>query len=168
MKQKILIAVIAVIVIVGGAYWYMSRNKVSAPETNSNTNQNSTEGEFTGDVPNDSTTENPTIPTSDTIAVSTQIAGDSVTVDNAFLEKAGYISIHEVDAKGKAGAVIGVSGLLGTGAKQDLEIKAPIKSGSKYMAILRADNGDKKFDVTKDLAVVKGSGNVMTMFSVSQ
>lgn len=117
-----------------------------------------------GDVQNDTTTENPTIPTSDTIAVSTQVAGDSITIDNAFLEKAGFISIHEVDAKGNAGAVVGVTNLLGVGAKQDLEIKAPVKAGAKYIAMLRMDDGDKKFDV-KDLAVTKNKIAVMTMFS---
>lgn len=168
MKQKVIIAIVAIIVILGGIYWYMSSNKAVAPEGDSTITQDNPDANFKGDVPSDAQTPNPTIPTSATIAVSTQVAGDSITVDNAFLEKAGFISIHEVDSKGKAGAVIGVSGLLGSGAKQDLEIKAAVKAGSKYIAMLRQDDGDKKFDATKDAAVMKNNIDVMTMFSVSQ
>lgn len=166
MKQKVILIVVAIIVIVGGIYWVMNRNKVVAPENNINTNQNT--GEITGELPKDNPDNNPTVPTSDTIAVSTQVAGNSITVDNAFLEKAGFITIHSVDSKGKPGAIIGTSGLLSVGAKQDLEINAPVKSGEKYMAMLHIDDGDKKFDAAKDLVVKKNGIELMTMFSVSQ
>ena len=169
MKQKYVIAIIALIVIAGGVYWYISQNKAVAPETNTGTEQtDNPDANFIGDVPGDSPDNNPTIPTADTVAVSTQVTGSSVTIDNAFLEKPGFISIHEVDSKGKAGAIIGTSGLLGIGAKQDLEVKATLKAGSKYIAMLRVDDGDKKFDTAKDVAVMKNGIAVMTMFSVSQ
>lgn len=166
-KQTLMLGLIAAIVVAGGVYLYMSRNQAVAPDSN-NTDSNINLGNLNGNVPNDSNTSNPTIPTSDTIAVSTQVSGDSITVDNAFLEKAGYISIHEVDSKGKPTTVIGSSGLLGVGAKQDLEIKAMVKSGSKYIAMLRVDNGDKKFNVAQDPAVTKDGIAVMTLFDVSQ
>lgn len=168
MKQKVILALIAIAVIFGGVYLYMSQNKVVAPEDVTNMNSNVNGDEIIGELPGDPPDVDPTVPTSDTIAVSTQIAGDSVTVDNAFLEKVGFISIHEVDSKGKPGAVIGVSGLLTAGVKQDLEIKAMLKPGAKYMAVLRVDDGDKKFNVAKDLAVQKNNIDLMTMFSVSQ
>ncbi len=169
MKQKYIIAVITLIVIAGGVYWYISQNKAVAPEMNTNSEQtDNPDANYVGDVPGDSPDNNPTIPTADTVAVSTQVAGNYVTVDNAFLEKPGFISIHEVDSKGKAGAVVGTSGLLGIGAKQDLEVKATLKAGSKYIAMLRVDDGDKKFDAAKDASVLKDGIAVMTMFSVSQ
>lgn len=168
MKQKVIIAVIAIIVILGGIYYFMSQNKVTAPETNTNTSTGSTQDENNPNFSGDANETVPTTTSTDTIAVSTQVSGDSVIVDSAYLEKAGYISIQEVDSKGKAGAVIGVSGLLTAGAKQDLEINATLKSGAKYMAVLRTDDGDKKFDALKDLAVKKDNIDLMTMFSVSQ
>ncbi len=166
MKQKVILIILVIIVIVGGLYWFMNRNKVAAPENNVNTNQSNSE--IIGELPKDNPDNNPTVPTSDTIAVSTQVAGNSITVDNAYLEKAGFITIHSVDSKGKAGEIIGTSGLLSVGAKQDLEINVPVKAGEKYIAMLRVDDGDKKFDANKDISVTKGGINVMTMFSVSQ
>lgn len=169
MKQKVIIAIIAILIIVGAVIWYVSSNKAVAPETNTNTAQN-TDGTplAPGDVPGDAPETNPTIPTSDTIAVSTQIPGSSVTIDNVFLSKPGFVSIHEVTSKGQPGAVIGNSGLLGTGAKQDLEITAPIKPGAKYIAMVRVDNGDKKFNAVQDDAVLKDALPLMILFSVSQ
>ena len=168
MNQKIIIAIVAVIVILLAVFLYVSNNKAVAPEINTNTAQNSNTDLPPGDVPGDAPETNPTIPTSDTIAVSTQIPGDSVTIDNVFLSKPGFISIHEVNSKGQAGNIIGNSGLLNIGAKQDLEIKATLFPGAKYIAMVRVDNGDKKFNATQDEAVMKDGSSLMIMFSVSQ
>lgn len=172
MKQKIILVIVAIIVLVGGIYIYtQSKDDATAPTTTNNTNnvtvspnsdlENSTE------IPGDPE-EDPLTPTSDTIAVSTQTPGDSVTIDNAFLSKAGFISIHQVDSKGMAGTVIGTSNYLGTGPKQDLEIRAMLTPGAKYIAMIRGDNGDKKFNAQQDEAVMNNNVAVMTMFSVSQ
>lgn len=169
MKQKLIITIIALVIIVGTIVWYTSSHKAVAPETAPGTSQNSgSNDEVTGDVPGDSPENNPTIPTSATIAASTQVPGDSVTIDNAFLEKPGFISIHEVTSTGQAGVVIGSSNYLSVGPKQDLEVKAPIKAGAKYIAMLRTDNGDKKFNAATDEPVLNNNIVLMTMFSVSQ
>ena len=168
MKQKVIIAIVAAIIIAGGIYLYVQNHKAVAPVvTDTNTSQNS-EDLAPGDVPGDSPESNPTIPTSDTIAVSTQIPGDSVTIDNVFLSKPGFVTIHEVTSKGMAGNIVGTSGLLGVGAKQDLEVRAAIKPGAKYIAMVRMDNGDKKFNAQQDEAVMKNNTPLMIMFSVSQ
>lgn len=167
MKQKHWIMLIIIAIIIGaGLFVYIQKNY--GPESDDLTvNDTNQITEPIGDVPNDANTPNPA-PTTDTVAVSTQLAGDSVTIDNVFLSKAGFITIHEVDAKGKAGKIIGTSGLLSTGGKQDLEIKAMLVAGSKYIAMLREDNGDKKFTDSLDKAVTNKGIPVMTMFSVSQ
>ncbi len=169
MKQNIIIGVIVAIVVVSGIAWYVSQNKASAPESNdnSNTETQTKEEEFVGDVVGDPQTADYT-PTSATVAVSTQVPGDSVTVDNAFLDKAGFVVIHEANATGQPGNVVGSSGLLSAGAKQDLEISAPLKAGAKYIAMLYVDNGDKKFTVTTDTPVKVNDIALMTLFSVSQ
>lgn len=169
MKQKIIIAIVAIIVIAGGIYLYM-HNKNSSNVANNTNQQNNEpqEGDVVGnEVPGDPE-EDPQTPTSDTIAVSTQAPGSSVTIDNVFLSKAGFITIHEVDAKGMAGTIVGTSGLLSVGAKQDLEVVATLKPGAKYIAMVRADNGDKKFNAAQDTAITNNGVPVMIMFSVSQ
>lgn len=168
MKQKVIIAIVAIVVIAGAAYWYVSNNKAVAPETNSNVAQNSDDQLPPGDVPGDKPESNPTVPTSDTIAVSTQIPGDSVTIDNVYLSKPGFVDIHESTSNGQPGKSVGVSGLLGVGAKQDLEINAPIVAGKKYFAVVHYDNGDKKYSYPADAAATKDGLPVQAMFSVSQ
>jgi hypothetical protein len=168
MNQKIIIAVVAAVVLIGGVYLYTNNRKAVAPETNTNVAINPETNLPEGDVPNDSPESNPTIPTTDTIAVSTQLAGDSVTIDNVFLSQPGFITIHEVTSKGQAGNIIGTSGLLGVGPKQDLDIRAMLNAGAKYIAMVRVDNGDKKFNAQQDVAVVKDGAPLMIMFSVSQ
>ncbi|HEX3099666.1 MAG TPA: hypothetical protein VHQ41_01695 [Patescibacteria group bacterium] len=168
MKQKVIIAVVAIVVILAAIYLYVSHNKAVAPVVDSNTAQSTSPDVAPGDVPGDSPDTNPTVPTSDTIAVSTQIPGTSATIDNVFLSKPGFVTIQEVDAKGQPGKVVGVSGLLGTGPKQDLEIPATLVPGAKYIAIVRMDNGDKKFNAEQDTSVMKNGVPLQIMFSVSQ
>jgi hypothetical protein len=169
MKQKLIIAILAALLIGGGAYFYIQNNNASAPSETDSFQKNGTteEEEFVGDVPGDPA-DNSQTPTTDTIAVSTQVAGSSVTIDNVFLSKPGFISIHEVSAKGQPDTVIGNSGLLSVGAKQDLEVKADLEPGAKYIAMIRTDNGDKKFNAEQDTAVFNNDLPVMVMFSVSQ
>ncbi len=172
MNQKVIAIIVAVIIILGGIYWVTVHNKAGAP-SNVNTNDSAgnpgdlTQDDFVGDVPGDAP-DTSNAPSTATVAVSTQVPGDSVTIDNVFLEKPGFVTIHEVDGKGQPGNIIGTSGLLGTGNRQDLEIRAAIKPGAKYIAQLREDNGDKKFNAQTDPAVMNKNIAVMTMFSVSQ
>jgi hypothetical protein len=165
MKQKLIIVIIAAIVVLGTIYWFVQKNnQATAPTTE---DQIVFPPDETGEVPGDPD-EDPQTPTSDTIAVSTQLPGSSVTIDNAFLSKPGFITIHEATATGGAGKIIGTSGLLSVGPKQDLEISATLLPGAKYIAMLREDNGDKKFTDAADIAVKKNNITLMTLFSVSQ
>ncbi len=168
MKQKVIIAVVAIVVIFGGIYLYVSNNKAVAPETSTNVSENTNTDLPPGDVPGDKPETNPTIPTSDTIAVSTQVPGDSVTIDNVYLSKPGFVDIHEATSNGQPGKSVGVSGLLGVGAKQDLEIKATLEAGKKYFAVIHVDNGDKKYTYPADAAAMKDGLPLQTLFSVSQ
>lgn len=169
MNQKIVAIIVAVIIILGGVFWYMNHNRAGAPSdvTNEESVGSENEEEFVGDVPGDPPGTANT-PSTATVAVSTQVPGNSVTIDNVFLEKPGFVTIHEVDGKGQPGNIIATSGLLGTGNRQDLEIRATLNPGAKYIAQLREDNGDKKFNAQTDVAVTNNNIPVMAMFSVSQ
>ena len=169
MKQKVIIAIVVVLIVGAGIYFYtQSKNSSDVANTTNTQSNEPQEGDVVGnEVPGDPD-EDPQTPTTDTIAVSTQTPGDSVTIDNVFLSKAGFITIHETDAKGMAGTIVGTSGLLSVGAKQDLEVATVLKPGAKYIAMVRADNGDKKFNANQDAAILNNGVAVMIMFSVSQ
>lgn len=169
MKQKVIVIVVLVVILLIGGYWYFN-GKNSANNSNGN-NTNSTYSQTNntskGDVPGDSG-PNPQTPTTDTIAVSTQVPGNSINIDNAYLSEPGFIVIHEATADGKPGNIIASSGLLGVGPIQDLEIKVTVKAGAKYFAMLHKDNGDKKFNVATDAPITANDIPIMTLFSVSQ
>lgn len=167
MKQKIIIAIVAVLVILAGIYIYTQQDDSQTADNNNQTNDMPQEGDIVGEVPGDPD-EDPQTPTSDTIAVSTQIAGDSVIIDNVFLSKPGFIDIHEATSAGQPGKSVGVSGYLGTGAKQDLTINAQIVAGAKYFAVVHVDDGDKKYNFPSDAAATKNGLPVQVLFSVSQ
>lgn len=170
MKQKIIIAIVIALLAIAGIYLYMNSQNKDSKEINNNeqtTQDQSQKDDIVGDVPMDPK-EDPLAPTTDTIAVSPQIAGSSVTIDNVFLSKPGFIDIHEATAAGEPGKSVGVSGYLGVGAKQDLEITAPIVAGKKYFAVVHYDNGDKKYTYPADAAAMKDSLPIQALFSVSQ
>lgn len=168
MKQKVLIAVIAILAIAAVVLIYTrNQNNEIANDTETNQNNEPQEGDVVGDVPGDPEGD-PLTPTTDTIAVSTQVPGSSVTIDNVYLSKPGFIDIHESTSNGQPGKSVGVSGYLGVGAKQDLEITATLVPGGKYFAVVHVDNGDKKYTYPTDAAAMSEGLPVQTMFSVSQ
>lgn len=102
------------------------------------------------------------------LSVSPQKFGSNIVIDEVGLQKPGYVVIHEVTA-GKPGKIVAHSGLLASGTKQDLVIRYTTKAGTSYIAMLHSDNGDGKFDETKDLPI-NGSDAmpVMVMFAVTK
>lgn len=170
MKQKIywVIGIVAVLVILLFIYKTKSSStpettkQDTTPITNSDTTNNNSDTDIPKDPDND-----PQTPTSETIAVSTQLPGSSITVDNAYLSQPGFIEIREATSNGAPGKSVGSSGYLTTGPKQDLIVNAKVDTSHKYYAIIVVDNGDKKFGST-DTPALKNGLPVQTLFSVSQ
>lgn len=145
--------VIAIVLLAGIVWFLTSGHQVTAPSTNEPITQN-TETKPT----------NPMIPTKepatntpsgkDVIVVSTQIKGSkAVTVDNATLSKPGFIVINTLGPSNNPATILGTSKLLTAGSKQDLEISLgsnKLVAGTEYTAEIYQDDGDKKFNPTKD------------------
>ncbi len=167
MKQKYLAPILAILVIAGGAYWYVNNNPATAPEAAEQQDPNvppSEGAENTIEV-NDNSNTAGNVPSADTIIVTQQSAGTYVTVDNVNLSKPGFVVIHS-DNNGKLGPAVGYSGYLTAGSKQDLEVKAAIVTGSKYWAEIHWDNGDKLLNATVDLPATSEKSRIQ--FTVSQ
>lgn len=153
MDKKTTYIIIALLILLIGGYFLLSYgNRATAPTQNETTNT---------DITNTPTSTEEEVPTSesnfptvldntaDAVVLSTQRSGDdSVTVDNLNLTKPGFIVLYS------GNTVIGSSGLLSSGLKQDLSVN--LKSGttlserSSYTAKVYWDDGDKKFDASKD------------------
>lgn len=91
------------------------------------------------------------------VSAEDQAAGKTVTV-SVTLGRAAWVAIHE-DAGAKPGKILGAR-LFGAGGAQRgaVELLRPTEAGKKYYAMLHADDGDKKFDHTKDMPLAGAAG----------
>lgn len=168
MKSKYYIIILIVILILAGAWWWTSKNKAKdtqAPVQNNEQTQNSQDDSSEEVVAPPATN---ILASTDSIVVTDQGANSSsVTVDNINISKPSFVAIIIPGAAGKADQIIGTSGLLTAGAKQDFEVN--LKTGIKlnantdYTAQIYMDDGDKKFDMAKDTKI--SGPNSTTTFS---
>lgn len=163
MKPKQYISIIIIILVLIAGYWLLTRGKKASAPSDTNTPQNQTNPENSSTTPGTATNQ---LTSDDAVAISNQGVGSSITIDNYVLSKPGFIAIYEKGADGKAGKLVGQSGLLKAGKGQDLEVNAAIANGKSYIAELYFDNGDKKFSASSDQLVVSGGNTVMTNFMI--
>ncbi len=164
MKQKHLVLVAAVIVIAIAGYFYINRDNEGATtdDANENINVPATEGMENNIPTNENSNTAGNVPSTGTIIVSDQTNNSTtVTIDNLNTSKPGFVAISIKGPSGETNQIIGTSGYLTAGAKQDLEIKlragSLIDSSIDYVALVYEDDGDKKFDPQKDKIVTRSS-----------
>lgn len=94
------------------------------------------------------------------IMVNDQYPGNVVYVTSAQFENPGWVSIRE-DSGGAPGTVIGFM-YFGKGTNSGkITLSKNTTEGKLYYAVLHADDGDRKFDTTKDLTLKDNAGNVI-------
>ena len=91
------------------------------------------------------------------IEVKDQKSGDEAMMDTVFLEKKGYIVIHE-DDNGSIGTIVGHSDLLNHGETKSVILKMNLHPGLSHSAMLHVDNGDGVFDEKQDLPLKDENG----------
>jgi hypothetical protein len=101
------------------------------------------------------------------VMVLDQFPGNIVYISSVQLSKPGFVVIKS-DKSGVAGDVLG-SQYFDKGINPGkITLTKSTVDGAMYYAQLYTDDGDKKFDATKDTAVKDASGNdVMKLFKVS-
>lgn len=101
------------------------------------------------------------------IYVADQKPGREVTVSFVLMAEAGFVVIHEADADGNPGAILGSSAYLAVGeySQSDVVIKLSRESrdGEVLLAMLHQDNGDATFSEGEDAAVASQFGGVISM-----
>lgn len=162
-KKYYLVGVIILVVIAAIIFFTSKGNKAVAPENIDMTNQNEQSNNET-DIPeptNETTATNTLPETTSALAVSTQIAGSEVTIDNFFLEEPGFIVIHSQSNNG-LGEILGRSGYLGAGNGQDLLISATIEAGTNYLAVIYSDDGSRTFN-NEDSPLLQPDGDPVSV-----
>lgn len=102
------------------------------------------------------------------IVMSDQFPGNVVYVSSVQLAKGGWVVIHK-DNAGKPGDVIGSAYYpAGINPGGKITLTASTVEGGVYYAMLHSDDGDKKFDIAKDLPLKDSKGNIiMKLFRAS-
>lgn len=101
------------------------------------------------------------------IVVSDQYPGNIVYISSVQLANGGWVEIHK-DNNGTPGAYIGSAYFEKGISPGKINLTEKTVDGGIYYAMLHSDNGDKKFDATKDLPLKDSKGNIiMKLFRVS-
>jgi hypothetical protein len=94
------------------------------------------------------------------IVVSDQFPGNVVYVSSAQLSNGGWVEIHK-DNNGTPGVIIGSTYVEKGIAPVKVTLSEKTVDGQLYYAMLHSDDGDKKFDGTKDLPLKDSRGNIV-------
>ncbi len=96
-----------------------------------------------------------------------QYPGNVVYLTSVQLSSPGWVVIHS-DASGKPGDIIG-SAYFASGINPGrITLTKSMIDGGTYYAMIHADDGDKKFNVAKDLPLKNAAGNIiMQIFHAS-
>lgn len=156
-NQLIIVAVIAIIIAAAGGYW-IGRSSQTAITPRSEQ----------GSTPSNSENGNPSSSTftgGNSVTVHDQAPGSLVKIDAVTLAEGGWVAIHE-ESDGKPGRIPGATRFnAGEGQTGSVELLWSTEEGKVYYAMLHRDDGDHKFDRTKDLPITDVEGNpIMTRF----
>lgn len=145
--QWVVTAIVIIILIVIGIMVFGGKSSSTPSDTNDDT---------------DTTT--PLTPGANSIIMSDQYPGNVVYVSSVQATAPGWLVIHK-SVNGQPGAIIGSVYVNAGIAPARVNLTEPIIDGMSYFAMLHSDDGDKQFDVTKDLPVKDASGNtIMRLF----
>ncbi len=141
--QWVVTVIVIIILIVLGYYLFKGSNSAPTTETPVTTEPTTTE-----------------MSEVNRIVVSDQYPGNVVYISSVQLANAGWVEIHK-DNKGTPGAIIG-SMYFNKGINPGkITLTEKTVDGGIYYAMLHSDDGDKKFDTTKDVPLKDSKGNVI-------
>jgi len=102
---------------------------------------------------------------SNIIKVSDQAAGGMVKIDSVSLTFNGWVGVHETDASGNPAWMLGAQRFdTGSYTGGQVELLRATTASSKYIVMLHNDDGDKMFDLHKDLPFMQDGQMVMASF----
>jgi hypothetical protein len=101
------------------------------------------------------------------IVMSDQYPGNVVYLNSAQFANPGWVVIH-ADNAGTPGKILGQTYFDAGINPGKITLSQPMIDGGTYYAMMHSDNGDKKFDVSVDKALVDANGNIiMKVFHAS-
>lgn len=141
--QWFVTVIVIIILVVLGYYMYKGTDSKSPSEINSSV----TDGDNSSKEIN-------------RVVVSDQYPGNIVYVSSAQFSAPGWVVIHK-DNNGKPGDVIGYTYFDKGINPGKINLKENTKEGMMYYAMLHSDDGDKKFDASKDVPLKDSKGGII-------
>jgi hypothetical protein len=94
------------------------------------------------------------------VVMSDQYPGNIVHLSSVQFENGGWVVVRK-DNSGQPGTILGQTYFEKGIAPGRVTLSQSMVEGGTYYAVLHADDGDKKFDATKDLPLKDGNGNII-------
>lgn len=142
--QWVVTAIVIVVLIIIGIFVF-GKKAPSAPTTGDNMSSSTPAINQPGD---------------NSIIMSDQFPGNVVYVSSATVSKGAWLEIHK-DNAGQPGAYIGSAWVNAGTSPVKVTVTSPIVDGGTYYAMLHSDDGDQKFDASKDLPMKDANGNII-------
>lgn len=99
------------------------------------------------------------------LTVTDQPAGRAVVVDNAYLQKVGWVVVHEMVGD-KLGNALGASRReAGVSTRVVVELLRGTEPGNRYAVVLYGDNGNRTFELHDDPQLADEDGLIMATFT---
>lgn len=147
------VTVIVIIVLIVLGYYMFKGNDAMTPNTDGTMNTDGTTMTDSKEV--------------NRVVITDQFPGNIVYVSTVQLANPGFVVIHK-DNAGKPGDIIGSMYFDKGISNGKITLKTPTMEGGIYYAALHSDDGDKIFDVTKDLPIKDSVGQtIMKLFRAS-
>jgi len=94
------------------------------------------------------------------IVMSDQYPGNVVYLSSVQMQNAGWVAIHK-DNAGQPGAIIGYAAAPAGINPVKVTLTESMIDGGTYYAMLHSDDGDGKFDATKDMPLKAANGDII-------
>jgi len=156
--KKIIFAVIFVVVIVGGYYFYSDYdfstmyNASEGPEEKNDEVAQNENKSFLSNIGDN------------VVLILEQPSNITVTAHGVKFSNPGHMVIHKVE-NNIVGEIVGVVGLIPPGEYKNVKVNLNqlYESGAEFAAMLHFDDGDGTFDPLKDLPVTNEAGEIVMM-----
>ena len=112
----------------------------------------------------DATPEQPSQVSGDAYTASDQDAGMKVIVRDLRIEGTSWLVVHELRADGTRGNALG-AGLFseGNAAFGEVPLLRGTEAGKRYAVLVYGDDGDRQFDLKKDIVKKNAAGEVISV-----
>lgn len=148
-----------ILVLIGGAWWIGRNSQVLSPAsgaTETGEGKPVTSDRVSGGAKETGGMQTPsTLPSGETVNVADQSAGSTVVVRSVTLVKMGWVAVRDNE-----GRILGAARFDEGTHSGVVELLRNTAAGSSYQVLLYVDDGDRAFDLHKDILVSESDGTV--------